>query len=184
MPGVSGINLHRTDLVCREKGLHGGAMSVEGGWEVPFLIFTGSETTLLDYQGPSLPAKSVQILGTRRGKMRGKGVEGPLWVGKDKLDGWIILVKGGGGANILGINFLSQFKVDLSKGKLYCAAASESEVIEGVPKSVKCQSKSKSETGVVNEEYEVVPGRDPLFPSQCPYGTEAQKGHKAAQGVQ
>lgn len=82
------------------------------------------------------------------------------------------------------MNFLSRFKVDLSKGKLYCAAASEGEGITGVSKSVKCRSKSKTETGVVNEEYEVVPAGDHLFPSQYPYGTEAQKGHKDAQGMQ
>lgn len=30
------------------------------------------------------------------GKRRGKGVEAQLWVREGKLDGWIILVKGGG----------------------------------------------------------------------------------------
>lgn len=138
----------------------------------------GSETTLLDYQGPPLLAKSVQILGVGRGKE----VEAQLWVGEDKLDGWIILVKAG--ANILGISLLSLFKVDLSKGKLYCAAASDNEAIAGVPKSMKSRSKSKTEAVVVNEECEVVPAREPLFPSQYPYGAEALKGGEEAQGVQ
>lgn len=69
-------------------------MSVEGGVG-NYLIAMGSETMLLDYQGPPLPAKSVRILGVGRGKRRGKEVEAQLWVGEDKLDGWIILVKGG-----------------------------------------------------------------------------------------
>lgn len=47
---------------------------------------------------------------------------------------------------------------------------------------VKCQSKSKTETRVLNEEYKVVLAGDPLFLSQYPYGTEAQKGHEEAWG--
>lgn len=54
------------------------------GWEVRFLIAMGSETTLLDYQSHS------HILGVGRGKAVGM----QLWAGEDKLDGWIILVKG------------------------------------------------------------------------------------------
>lgn len=58
----------------------------------------------------------------------------------------------------------------------------QSEAIAGVPTLVKCQSKSKTETRVLNEEYKVVLAGDPLFLSQYPYGTEAQKGHEEAWG--
>lgn len=83
----------------------------------------GSEI-LLDYQGPPLLAESVWILAVGRGKKEGKRSRSPV-VGKGGSTGWVDNSGKRGGANIFGITFLSWFKVDLSKGKQYCAAGSK-----------------------------------------------------------